>query len=92
MPILIIYHFYKKIFSYFFHKGRLSILNEKRTKEFKSYAIYILGNIAYYSYVLVMVNEYAENQQLEDNLKIAQEQADQINQQKILKNNPPLTR
>ena len=41
------------------------------------------------AFVLVMVNEYAENDQLESDAKKAQEQADRINQQKNLMDNPP---
>ncbi len=44
------------------------------------------------AFVLIMVNEYAENQQLEDDEKKAQEIAEQINQQKKLKNNTPVAR
>lgn len=41
------------------------------------------------TFVLVMVNEYAENQQLEADANKAQEKADQINQEKNVKDNPP---
>ncbi|MDE0554995.1 MAG: hypothetical protein OXI24_12300 [Candidatus Poribacteria bacterium] len=40
-------------------------------------------------FVLVMVNEYAENDQLEADAKKAQQQADQNKQQKNVKDNPP---
>ena len=41
------------------------------------------------AFVLIMVNEYAENRQLEADAKRSQEQADRIEQLKNLKDNPP---
>ena len=41
------------------------------------------------AFVLVMVNEHTENQQLEADVKIAQELADQINEQQNLKEESP---
>lgn len=41
------------------------------------------------AFVLVMVNQYAENDQLEADAKKAQEQADRNKQQKHVKDNPP---
>ncbi|MXV77752.1 hypothetical protein F4X73_15150 [Candidatus Poribacteria bacterium] len=41
------------------------------------------------AFVLVMVNEYAENEQLEADAKKAQEQADRNKQQKHVTDNPP---
>ena len=44
------------------------------------------------AFVFVMVNQHAENQQLEAEAKKAQDKANQIKEQDALKNNPPVAR